>query len=69
MGLIWTNLTNDFHSKCDIKPNTLVIVKSANGNIFGGYTEKDWAHTGNYKKDDYAFIFSLVNKDNKPLVM
>ncbi len=28
----------NFHSKCDNKPNTLVIIKSENGNIFGGYT-------------------------------
>jgi hypothetical protein len=30
----------NFHSKCDNKPNTLVIIKSENGNIFGGYTDK-----------------------------
>lgn len=26
-----------FHSKSDNKPNTLVLIKSANGNVFGGY--------------------------------
>jgi hypothetical protein len=31
---------NDFHSKCDQKPNTLMIIKSEHGNIFGGYTEQ-----------------------------
>jgi hypothetical protein len=60
---------NDFHLKCDKKPNTLVIIKSTNGNIFGGYTEQDWTHTDGYKNDPKAFIFSLVNKENKPLVM
>jgi hypothetical protein len=28
---------DNFHSKCDDKPNTLIIVKSVNGNIFGTY--------------------------------
>jgi hypothetical protein len=58
-----------FHSQCDRKPNTLVIIKSTNGNIFGGYTEQDWTHTNSYKNDANAFIFSLVNKENKPLIM
>jgi len=62
---------NDFHLKCDKKPNTLVIIKSTNGNIFGGYTEQDWTSVAGhiYKNDPKAFIFSLVNKENKPLVM
>jgi hypothetical protein len=30
---------SDFHSKCDNKPNTLVVIKSSNGNVFGGYTD------------------------------
>jgi len=30
----------NFHSECDNKPNTLIIIKSENGNIFGGYTEQ-----------------------------
>ena len=34
---------SDFHSKCDDKSNTLVIVKSSNGNVFGGYTEQSWS--------------------------
>ena len=52
-----------FHIKCDYKPNTLIIVKSTNGNVFGGYTEQSWEHIGNYKADPSAFIFSLINSD------
>ncbi len=59
--------SNDFHSKCDNQPNTFVIIKSTNGNVFGGYTQADWF--GSFKSDPNAFIFSLINKDNKPLVM
>jgi len=58
-----------FHTKCDNKPNTLIIVKSTDGNVFGGYTEQTWNHTGNYKADPNSFIFSLINKLNKPIKM
>ena len=57
-----------FHARCDRKPNTLVIIKSTNGNVFGGYTEQDWSGNS-YKNDLNAFIFSFANKENRPLVM
>lgn len=60
--------SNDFHSKCDNKKNTLVVIKSTNGNIFGGYTQQNWS--GNqYKCDKNAFMFSLVNKENTPQLL
>jgi len=59
--------TANFHAKCDNKPNTLIIIKSANGNVFGGYTKQSWEHINDYKADPKAFIFSLINKDKKPL--
>ena len=60
----------DFHSRCDNKPNTLTIVKSTSGNIFGGFTTAEWKSpvTGSRVYGKNAFIFSLVNKDNKPLL-
>jgi hypothetical protein len=61
--------TVDFHSKCDNKPNTLVVIKSTNGNVFGGYSEQTWNHIGTYKADPNSFIFSLINKLNKPIKM
>jgi hypothetical protein len=51
----------DFHSKCDKQPNTLIIIKSENGNIFGGYTEQDWTPNNYLKTDKNSFIFSLIN--------
>jgi hypothetical protein len=58
----------NFHSECDNKPNTLVIIKSENGNIFGGYTEQSWnAGRDRFKADPKSFIFSLINNENKPL--
>lgn len=32
----------DFHYYCDVVTNTLTVIKSENGNIFGGYTEMSW---------------------------
>jgi hypothetical protein len=56
-----------FHTKCDNKPNTLILVKSINDNVFGGYTEQTWNQTGGYKADLNSFIFSLINKHNEPI--
>ena len=65
----------DFHKKCDGIANTLTVIKSENGNIFGGFTEQKW-HPGwdlerlesldRCVKDPKAFIFSLVNKEENP---
>ncbi len=60
---------SSFHAKCDDKPNLLVIIKSDNGNVFGGFTEQSWSLKFNDKSDPNAFLFSLINLDNKPLKM
>jgi hypothetical protein len=56
----------NFHAKCDNKPNTLVVIKSTNDNIFGGYTEQKWSGYG-FRNGFESFIFSLINLDNRPL--
>ncbi len=43
-----------------------MIIKSEHGNIFGGFTEKAWNSVSLFVADPKAFIFSLVNKENKP---
>ena len=60
----------DFHSLCNSIPNTLTIVKSTGGNIFGGFTSVQWNSNSNssWEYDKSAFIFSLVNKENRPLL-
>ena len=40
-----------FHKKCDNIKDTLTLVKTKTGNIFGGYTSETW-NGNNYKKDD-----------------
>ncbi len=59
----------NFHSKCDGKKNTLTVIKSSNGNVFGGFCQEQWSSDGNWKTDPNAFIYSLINKDSKPLLM
>jgi hypothetical protein len=65
--------STDFHSKCDGHPNTLIILKAKESSyIFGGFTTADWESPypkAKYKSDPNAFLFSLTNKDNKPLKM
>ena len=58
--------SRNFHEKCDGVASTLTVVKATSGNIFGGFTEKAWSSVGEYVEDHKAFVFSLVNKDNKP---
>ena len=52
----------DFHNKCDNKGNTITIIETTNGYIFGGYTELEWDKSEKFKKDNSTFIFSLNNK-------
>jgi hypothetical protein len=61
----------DFHSKCDRVPNTLTIIKSKETNyIFGGFTRREWnSDAYGYEDDVDSFLFSLVNKENKPILM
>ena len=59
---------SDFHSHCDNTPNTLTIVKSTSVNIFGGFTRSEWKSTISWEYDKKAFVFTLVNNENKPML-
>ena len=60
----------DFHSKCDSNSNTLTLLKAkGSAYIFGGFTTVSWDGLNEFKSDPNAFIFSLTNKDKKPLKM
>ena len=54
----------NFHKKCDNIANTVSIVRSSNGNVFGGFTTQSWDGLNCYKRDADAFIFSLINQEN-----
>ena len=61
----------DFYSRCEFKANTLTIIKpDETPHIFGGYTSVEWVSSlYKHREDPTAFIFSLVNNDNKPIKM
>ena len=55
--------TSNFHSKCDGRGNTLIIVKTTNRRRFGGFTDLQWDQSGSYKTGSNPFIFSLDEKE------
>lgn len=56
----------NFHGKCDNIAKTLTVIKSTSGSIFGGFTEKAWSSSDSFVTDPTAFVFSLINKENRP---
>ena len=60
---------SSFHAKCDQQPNTLTVIKTTIGCIFGGYTSVSWDSKSRHKTDPNAFIFSLVNATQQPQFM
>ena len=54
-----------FHSKCDQKGPTLIIIKSEFGKIFGGFTDIDWtSKNGSKSGNGNSFVFSLRDDSN-----
>jgi BTB/POZ domain-containing protein KCTD9 len=59
-----------FNSKCDGHSNTLTLLRAKHSKfIFGGFTMAKWESSpkGKWKSDRNAFIFSLTNKDSRPV--
>eukprot|EP00984_Skeletonema_dohrnii_P013355 scaffold5517_cov77-Skeletonema_dohrnii-CCMP3373.AAC.1 len=53
-----------FHSKCDDKGPTVVIIETTDGGVIGGYTNTDWwsnnfTNYNNYASANKAFLFAL----------
>jgi hypothetical protein len=57
----------DFHRQCDGQSNTLTIVKSDSGNIFGGYTNVAWDSQRGWRSGTGSFLFKLKNQKNSGL--
>ncbi|KAJ5071245.1 pep-cterm sorting domain-containing protein [Anaeramoeba ignava] len=69
-------MPSDFHSHCDNKGATVVIILTKNGFIFGGFTKVGWTNDKNkwrsedssnasgWIPDPDAFVFSLKNHLN-----
>ena len=52
-----------FHQKCDGKGPTVVLAKSIEGHLFGGYTETSWDSSCRYKQSEQAFLFRLAGPE------
>lgn len=65
--------TQEMYEACKDAIKTLMVIRSANNNIFGGYIEQEWTipqdFVYEFKSDKNAFLFSLVNEDKKPIKM
>ena len=55
--------SNQFHSKCDGKKNTVTFVKSKNGRKFGGFANEAFHSNNSWISDTNAFVFSLDLKE------
>lgn len=56
-------LSELFQKKCADKPNTITIIKSDTGNIFGGYRSTKFNETGIDIKETDSFLFLIRSKD------
>lgn len=57
-----------FHSKCDNRANTVTVIKTTLGFIFGGYSQAIWMANNQHGYDANAYLFSLVNPFKKPFL-
>jgi hypothetical protein len=58
---------SNFHAKCNGKPQTLTLIKSSNGSVFGAYAEENWESClgEKYYHPVYINQLSLISSDNK----
>jgi hypothetical protein len=58
--------TSAFHNRCNNHPNTISLILSKNGCIFGGYTPLTWSSRNAWVPDpsQKSFIFTLKNPHN-----
>lgn len=56
-----------FHSHCDKQGPTVIIAYNAAGFVFGAYTSKDYAKSGQPINDDEAFLYSISAGAKDPL--
>lgn len=58
--------SDNFHLKCNGISNTLTVIKTLCGNVFGAFTTRPWNSNNRTYTNQNAFIYSLVNNDRKP---
>lgn len=57
-----------FRSLCSNKGPTIVVIKSSNGNIFGGYANCAWSSSGSYQYDNKSFLFSAKSANGQKMI-
>ena len=57
-GKSWNNVSA-FHSSCDNKGPTIVLIRSSDGRYYGGYTSVSWMSDSAYQQDAHAFLLRL----------
>eukprot|EP01080_Neovahlkampfia_damariscottae_P002757 gene2757-4165_t len=55
---------SNFRSTCSGKGETITIIKTNLGYIFGGYTPLSWSTTNQYQYNNQSFLFSFKNASN-----
>jgi hypothetical protein len=57
---------SDFHEKCDDQSNTVTVILTTKGFIFGGFAPISWDSSDLYKADNsqQSFLFSVKNARN-----
>ena len=55
-----------FHSGCDGKGKTMIIIESSEGHIFGGSSSLAWKSSGGWIVDPEAYIYTMKNPHNIP---
>lgn len=56
-----------FHRRCDKQGPSVIAAYNAAGFVFGAYTSKDYAKSGEEINDDETFLYSIRPGQNKPL--
>ena len=61
------NFYQTFFEKCGNVPNTMIFIKTTEGERFGGYTSVIWPNDGK-SKDTESFLFSLSKKEKYKVI-
>lgn len=56
---------NTFHQKCNTQGPTVIVAYNKSGYVFGAFTNKNYAQTGQNVVDVKAFLFSFNDKEVK----
>jgi len=51
--------SGNFHSRCDSKGATVVIIETTAGNMFGGFIDVSWSSSSGWSSSSKAFLFRL----------